>query len=140
VEIMADGQPILGVTGPPAFIQSTTGVQGNFEMVVPEGGRLVRYWRDNNAPGLPWHQGEYLLNEPPFSASGSTAVLGAGLLQSRQGNLEVVAWLHHQLPLLQGGGATDYLASFYRDAVTQKWYGPVVVIADGKPVENVSGP
>lgn len=55
-ELSADGQPITGVTGDPAFIQSTFGKQGNFELVVPQGDRLVHYFRDNDAPGLPWRR------------------------------------------------------------------------------------
>ena len=146
IEIMVDGKPVEGVTGAPAFIQSTSGKQGNFEMVVPEGGSLVHYWRDNDTPGLPWHQGDYLVKEPdPSEALAATTVRGAVLLQSHQGNLEVVAWLHrkpNKAGVFGGGGTaeTDYLASFYRDATTQKWYGPIEIMVDGKPIENVSGP
>jgi hypothetical protein len=53
--IRADGRPISGVTGAPALIQSRFGHQGNFELVVPQGNRLVHYFRDNDAGGFPWH-------------------------------------------------------------------------------------
>jgi Astacin (Peptidase family M12A) len=44
-----------GVSGVPALIQSTHGVQGNFELVVPMAdGGMAHFWRDNDAPGLPW--------------------------------------------------------------------------------------
>jgi hypothetical protein len=29
---------------------------GNFEALVPEGNKLVHYWRDNSAAGYPWHK------------------------------------------------------------------------------------
>jgi hypothetical protein len=146
IEVMVDGNPIAGVTGTPAFIQSTSGKQGNFEIIVPEGGSLVHYWRDNDASGVPWHQGDYLVKEPPpmVEALASTTVRGAALLQSRQGNLEVVAWLHSKptkAGAFGGGGTaeTDYLASFYRDATTLKWYGPIEIMVDGNPIAGVTG-
>lgn len=48
-----------GVSSAPAMIQSSTVGQpwGNFEVVVREGDKLRHYWRDNNAPNLPWYTG-----------------------------------------------------------------------------------
>jgi hypothetical protein len=44
------------VRGNPAMIQGRFGTRGNFELVTPLGdGGLAHYWRDNDAPGLPWH-------------------------------------------------------------------------------------
>jgi hypothetical protein len=47
-------------TGPACLIQSsfkgTPGSLGNFEALVLEGHNLWHYWRDNSAPGLPWHR------------------------------------------------------------------------------------
>jgi hypothetical protein len=44
-----------GVSGNPVLIQSRFGRKGNFEMVVPsQKGGLVHYWRNNDAPNLPW--------------------------------------------------------------------------------------
>ncbi|HEU4855294.1 MAG TPA: M12 family metallopeptidase [Nitrosospira sp.] len=44
-----------GARGVPALIQSTHGIQGNFELVVPiAAGGLAHFWRDNDATGLPW--------------------------------------------------------------------------------------
>jgi hypothetical protein len=67
------------------------GPKGNFEVVVAlAAGRLAHFWRDNDAPNLPWH------GPTPF---GSTDVYDAvALIQSNfstagagPGNLEVVA-------------------------------------------------
>jgi len=45
------------VSSEPAMIQSNFGNVGNLELVVKEGNKLRHYWRDNDAPGLPWHKG-----------------------------------------------------------------------------------
>ena len=47
-----------GVSGNPWLIQGPLGggVKKNFELVVPlASGGLAHYWRQNDAPGLPWH-------------------------------------------------------------------------------------
>lgn len=53
--ILVNGQRIEGVTGDPAFIQSTFGTKGNFELLVLAGSRLLHFFRDNDASGYPWH-------------------------------------------------------------------------------------
>ena len=45
------------VSSAPAFIQSTFGDRGNFEVVVREGDKLRHYWRSNDQNGLPWNRG-----------------------------------------------------------------------------------
>jgi len=64
-------------TGAACLIQSTfrgtPNSPGNFEALVLEGSNLVHYWRDNSAPGLPWHR----------SVTVSTnAISAASLIQS----------------------------------------------------------
>jgi hypothetical protein len=49
--VIADRNPVTGVTGKPVIIQSDF---GNFEMVVPQGDTLMHYWRDNSDGGQPW--------------------------------------------------------------------------------------
>src|SRR5262249_33214072 len=120
------------------FIQSNFGRQGNFELVVPLGKRLAHYFRDNDAPGLPWH-GPFIVfdstfhqhpgdPEPvPFSP---TAV---SLLQSNfvtPGNLELIVRLSPTL-------GEDYLVFFFRDRAG--WHGPLNIIADGQPITGVTG-
>jgi hypothetical protein len=73
------------------FLQSTFGTRGNFELIAPRaGGALAHYWRNNDAPGLPWSAAL------PF---GSGVVSDVSCVQSNfgPGNLEVVARQGNQL-------------------------------------------
>jgi len=53
-----------------AFIQSNFGNRGNFEVVCRKGNKLRHYWRDNDTPGYPWHQGflfsDHITSSPFF--------------------------------------------------------------------------
>ena len=114
VTITVNGKPVQGITGTPAFIQSAFGKQGNFEMLVPVGERLVHYWRDNDTPGYPWHQGSDVIPAPTVTSHTKNAVNGVALLESTfGGNLEAVVWLHPESSAVigtQGGGTPqDYL-------------------------------
>jgi hypothetical protein len=77
-----------GVTGNPAMIQGLFGGRGNFELVVPLArGGLAHYWRNNDAPGLPW------LGPTPFGGEAG-AVDAVALIQGNfgdPGNLEAIA-------------------------------------------------
>ena len=77
-----------GVRGKAALIQSKFGTKGNFEVVVPSAtGGLLHFWRDNDAPTLPWS------GPTPFAAS-LGLVDSVTLIQSnfgKPGNLEVIA-------------------------------------------------
>ena len=77
-----------GAAGNPTFVQGRFGNQGNFELVVPHaGGGLAAYWRDNDAPGLPWHG-------PVLFGTGAGPYTSASVIQSKfgwPGNLEVLA-------------------------------------------------
>jgi hypothetical protein len=68
------------------MIQSTYGVQGNFELVAPMAdGGLAHFWRNNDAPGLPW-------SGPTRFGRGSISAVS--LFQGNfgaPGNLELVA-------------------------------------------------
>jgi hypothetical protein len=86
-----------GVAGTPALIQSHFGVEGHFELVVPRAaGGLAYYWRDNDAPGLPW-------NGPFDFGTGVGQVDAVALIQSTfsagggVGNFEVVARVGNRL-------------------------------------------
>ncbi|MCF6157726.1 MAG: hypothetical protein E3K32_03945 [wastewater metagenome] len=71
--------PLFGdhVASAPALIQSSFGApHGNFEVVVREGMQLHHYWRDNNAPNLPWW---------PGGLFGKTIQSAASLIQARLG-------------------------------------------------------
>jgi len=120
--IQVDGQPITGVTGNTAMIQSRFGRQGNFEMLVPAGGQLVHFFRANDEPGFPWHRAPEL--------PGSANALGAALIESNfggPGNLEVVARLG------------DGLVSYFFDGTELQWRGPFPIQVDGQSITGVTG-
>ena len=131
-----DGQPITGVTGKPALIQSTLGGKGNFELLVPKGDRVVHYFRDNDA-GFLWQKGGEL---PIPVGGGGPIALGptaVALIQSNfnnPGNLEAVV---RMTPVLDTGQG-DSLAFYFRDSRTLKWSEPAFFTADGKPITGVT--
>jgi hypothetical protein len=128
--LVADGRPIDRVAGVPSFIQSTFGIRGNFEMVVVQQGQLAHFWRDNDAPGLPWHGPTYL---PAATGRGSPAgiPLSASVIQSNfgaegsPGNLEVMAVMSSP-----DGLTGDWLVSYWRDSTG--WHGPFLIVPDGR--------
>lgn len=76
------------VDGAPAFVQSTAGTIGNFEVVAPvSGGGLAHWSRDNDAPGRPWGAATRFGGTQAYRAAG----LVAGPLGPQQNNLEVAA-------------------------------------------------
>lgn len=128
-------------------VQSAFGQHGNFEMVVPEGERLAHYWRDNDAPGVPWHRDvNDVIAAPSLAAVTKNALKAAAMLQSNfGGNFEAVVWLHpeNSRETTLGGGAAnpaDYLSYNYLDRFTLKWSPPREIIADGNAVAEVTGP
>lgn len=143
-QVAPDGHAIQGVTGKPGFIQSTSGKRGNFELVVPEGGRLVHYWRDNDAAGYPWHQGADIIAAPNGKTTGRWTVQGANLFLGLGGTLETVAWVHHYGfggSLVNGGGvatAYDDVEHFWLS--NGKWTGPDVLTADGNAITPTATP
>jgi len=92
--------------GNPALIQSTFGVQGNFEVVMPyPSGGIAHYYRDNDrGDGNTWYG--------PTAVFGSGIVDAVSLMESSDGNLQVVARMGSQL------------AHFYRDSTSLNWSGP----------------
>ncbi len=124
--IVADGVPVSGVSGTPTLIQSSFGTQGNFEVVVPlASGGLAHFWRENDAPGRPWH------GPIPFGAAVGP-VDAVSLIQSTvvsaegaEGDLDAVA------------RTGDRLVFFRKDASGWQEEGPIV--ADGVTTSGVSG-
>ncbi|HEX2494187.1 MAG TPA: hypothetical protein VHK24_10465, partial [Steroidobacter sp.] len=107
--------PIPGATsvsGVPALIQSTHGVQGNFELVVPRAsGGMYHFWRENDAPGLPWHG--------PF-AFGTGNISAVSMFQGNfgaPGNLELVAREGNRLAFYWRSGLPPY-----------SWNGPFYIV------------
>jgi len=104
--------PARAVKGRPAFIQSTYGVRGNFEVVgLTDVGGLVHYWRNNDAAGFPWSAGTLLPpvpNAPPLHFDDVT------MIQSSYGRLEVVARDASRSAILH-----------YREGLGLHWEGPI---------------
>lgn len=100
------------VFGRPALIQTTYGIKGDFEVVVPLAtGGMARYWRANDDEMLPWHG-------PISFGIDAGLIKGVSMIQGNfgeAGNLELAA--------LDVGGHNlmhfwcDYGQSF-------EWHGP----------------
>jgi hypothetical protein len=112
-------------TGNPVMIQSRFGSRGNFELLCPLAtGGLAAYFRDNDAPGVPW-QG------PTIFGTDLGQVDAVTMIQSNfgsPGNLEVIARVGDRLKFL------------FRDSGPEfKWSGPFPLIVEGVEVSGVSG-
>jgi hypothetical protein len=135
--VLVDGAPIVGVTGDPAFFQSTWGTKGNFELLVPQGDAVVHYWRDNDEPGFPWRRGAALSYAPRAASDDptmATNVLNApmpvavtaiqGPLKSDgvHGDLEAVVRVRVAAIVAEG---EDRLDTWRFDGASRSWLGPV---------------
>ncbi|HEU5228129.1 MAG TPA: hypothetical protein VFU49_09995 [Ktedonobacteraceae bacterium] len=106
----------LVISGNPVLLQSRFGHKGNFELVSPlASGGMVHFFRDNDAPGFPWH----------CSTTFGTGYIDAiSMIESNfgtPGNLEVVARIGSQL------------FAYYRDTA---WHGPAPVVVNISQSEN----
>ena len=127
--VIADGQPVTSVIGPPSLIQGTYGKRGNFEALVPLTDGLAHFWRDNDANGYPWHGPVWINKRQPGGPAGGTIfrvptqTVAASLFESNYGdpgNLEGLAvWQATISP-------TGWLTHFVRG-------GPQWAEADIKP-------
>jgi hypothetical protein len=106
---------------------------------------LVHYWRNNDDPNYVWSRGVTM--DFAGHASGRVAVtgqspLGVALLQSNiafdgfHGNFEVVARMHKDVDL---DGTGDYLAFLSYDTGKNQWTSARPILADGRPIANVTG-
>ncbi len=104
---------------------------GNFELVVPQGDRLVHYWRDMAGPGFPWHRGQELelpvdlhlpthvnpvtgeVEPPPAQAAASVALIQSTLPRVNPGNFELV---------VRTTRGSLYMYSF--NSADRTWQGP----------------
>jgi hypothetical protein len=148
--ILVEREPVRGITGNPALIQSTLGRKGNFELLVPQGHELVHFWRDNDDPLLPWHRGAVLYRGGARFPQGRSEVVheiivdpepvGVALLQSsldRPGNLEAIVRM--RTPSRDRTQIGDSLVSFAFDSHAMKWNGPFPIFVDGRPITGVTG-
>jgi len=57
---VTSGKRVNPHVGTGNFIQGKAGLIGNFELVVPIGGRLAHYRRENDIPAIPWRLAAWL--------------------------------------------------------------------------------
>lgn len=73
------------------FIQSRAGESGNFEVVIPwPDGGLAHFWRENDAPGAPWH-GPAIFSSGQYVGASVADSDFAAFRSSSIKNLEVIA-------------------------------------------------
>src|SRR5215212_9578264 len=113
-----------------SLIQSDFGGDhGNFEAVVTEGDTLAHWWRDNEAPGLPWKRGQTIV---PAGVAGAGGIIQSDFGSDDHKNFEVV------VPLRGSAGRTE-LWHFSHDNsdATLPWRRGQRVTGD---VDDVAGP
>src|SRR5439155_315787 len=150
------GQPITGATDEASMIQSSG--FGNFELVVPQGDRLVHYRRDMAAEGYPWHRGEEL--QLPVNlrlAALQRADMGTDPVNLRVAGLERapdpdprqlasgVALIQSTLPGVNPGNfelvartTEGHLYHYTFDASDLSWHGPHAIEVDGQPITGAT--
>jgi hypothetical protein len=138
IGIDAHPQTILNVTGKPAVIQSSFGHHGNYEIVAPQGNAINHYWFDNdlplekrlwqswNGPNLvaQWGGGAHGLGPRPSSVS---------MIENDSQELEVIAFLRPSAAY--GGGSLVHIVR----GADNHWGPPQPILADGKPIDGVTG-
>lgn len=136
--LRADGQEIRGVTGDPAFFQGPYGTEGNFELVVPRGNGISRYWRDNSASGYPWHFAGNLPNRT-FSGGGVFSPgfepLSVAYFPSSLVPLQLVV-MARQRQVLTGA---EIVSQYILNTADFSWSGPQTVLENGRVVDGVTG-
>jgi len=96
--------------------------QGNFELLVRAGSRIMHFFRANDEPGTPWHK----FAELPNSANASAVAMIESNIGT-PGNFEVVARIG------------DALSTFFFDGAALRWNGPFGIIDDGQPIPGATG-
>jgi hypothetical protein len=140
IRIEADGTPITEVTGTPVMLQGDWGPTGNFELLVPQGNRLVHYWRD---VATNWHRGADVIAPTGAAPMGPTAVLPhapdmvaffqSNFMRNGHGTCEVVARMTSQLD------GDNYLTYVWSDPATGRWSAPKPILVGGQPIRGVAG-
>jgi hypothetical protein len=117
--ILVENNTIKRIQGIPSLIQSTFGIRGNFELVIPsrESG-FLHYFRDNDQSGIsstPWRMGNGGNSIGSKVKYDSLSIIQSNFkrLDAQDGNLEVIA--------LSSDGSLHH---FWMDSVTKVWDGP----------------
>jgi hypothetical protein len=111
------GETNTQLSSNPVIIQSSLGINGNFQAMSPQlAGGLVHYWRNNDNPNLPWS-----MPNPIAAATGQFNAVS--FIQSNfgnPGNLEVVA------------RSGNNLVWFWRESQTPSfnWHGPYPLVIE----------
>ena len=104
------------VDGNAALMQGNSGVQGNFELVMPRhNGGFSHYWRDNDTAGFPWQISGTV-------GAGDGVIESLAMIEPEPGSIEVIVRF--------AGGA---LASYRRGGAPGFAWGPASPI----PLTNV---
>jgi hypothetical protein len=103
------------------FIQENWGRQGNFELLVPRGNMIRQYFRDNDAPGFPWHFLREFGYPVPPNQLGPTP-------------RSVACFQSNFL-----GDGVHGLDFWFLDSRTSQWNGPFPLSADGQAIDGVTG-
>lgn len=103
-------------TGPAGFIQGRDGISPNtnFHVVVPEGDRLIHYWRDNTDGNLPWYWGGVVTHRSgPVNAA--CLAISAGLTPPADYDLSLEV-------LAQENGGSIYHYYRYPETFGHRWF------------------
>jgi hypothetical protein len=121
------------------FLQGNWGVQGNFELLVPEGSFIKEYFRDNDSPNLPWHFLRSFGYPAPPGELGPTP-RSVSFIQSNfkgdgtHGNFEAIVRVAPALAFLP-----DRLDFLFLDSRTSRWNGGFPIRPDGQDLANITG-
>lgn len=118
--------PAVQVVGRPAFLESSYGNRGSFEVIVARaGGLLAHLWRNNDAANFPWAQARV------FGADrrGRTRTFDdVTAIQTSSGRLEVAA-------RLAGSGVIEH----FRATLGAPWEGPGRALVMRREQEQTGG-
>jgi len=121
------------------FIQGNWGRRGNFELLVPHGNMIRQYFRDNDAPGFPWHFlrafGYPVLPNQLGPTPRSLTFLQSNFMgDGVHGNFEVIVRVASPLAT-----EPDHLDFWFLDSRTSQWNGSFPLSADGQAIDGVTG-
>jgi len=131
INLVADDGPIDQVTGSTAIIQSTYDKQGKFELLVPRGAVIDHYIHEQGT----FLAGQWTHVHTLKAPEDDVQITAVALTQTALGILLGVA----RISPPQGKGS-DYLVAYEFDAAGDAdWKGPINLVADDGPIDQVTG-